>query len=99
MIKNTLTLSSLNYADYAPGNSFISFLLEGYRFNFTNGVFLCGSDYTGITNYASNTSYFTDFEYVNDFINEKSLSASFPPFSGYRIKNYQIVSDNYLPFL
>lgn len=96
MINNSITLSSQYYEDYAPGNSFISFLLEGYRFYFTNGVYLCGSDYTGIKNYINNTSYFSGLKYINDFVTEKSLSAFFPPFSGYQLTNYEVVNDNFL---
>jgi len=82
--------------DNLPLRALLKLRVEGYRFYFTNGVYLCGSNYSALGSYINDTEYFDEFTYVTDFTGVKSLSAFFVPFSGLKINNYEILSDNYI---
>lgn len=86
-----------NNSDYTtiPQGVSVALSLESYNLSYTNGVYLSGENYALINNYLS-TGYFEEFSFANDFANVKSLSSSFPPFSGYRLAAtaYDIQNDN-----
>ena len=77
-----------------PTNSLLRFYIQGYNFYYINGIYLSGSDYSGIQSYLTNSNFFSSFTYVKDFTGSQSLSAYFPPFSGYQITSYDVISNN-----
>lgn len=82
-----------------PTNTIVRITLEGYRFYYTNGVYLCSYNYETIKSYLNDPYFFNNFTYVTDFTGTPSLSSSYVPFSAYELSNYEVVNDNFLKVL
>ena len=83
-----------NYTELPQGVS-IALSLQSYNLLKTNGVYLCGFDYSLVTNYLS-TGFFDGYVKVEDFKNTESLSGYFPPFSAYKISTnaFRVANNN-----
>ena len=94
VITNVFETGTTNNAYILPLGTEAELTLYGYRFYFTNGVYLCGTFYDQISSGVALVNFLSTFEYINDFTGIKSLSTDFTPFSGYKFINYEINSDN-----
>ena len=68
-------------------------VIEGYNFTNTTGVYLSASDNAVL---ASLTSFSTPLSTFDLYSNVSSVSALFTPFTGYKMKAFDIVDNNHI---
>jgi len=71
-------------------------VLEGYNFNTTTGVYLSSTDNAALATLAAFSSPLSTFDLYS---NLPGVSATFVPFTGYKLKTFSLVDNNHIQLL